>query len=332
MADLRTSLPEATIYVYDNCSSDATAAVAERAGAIVRREDQRGKGNVVRRAFADIDADVYLMIDGDDTYDAHAAPEMIDLLLSGPYDHVLGVRTTAPDDDGAYRAGHETGNRLINGITGWVFGSSERDMLSGFRVMSRRFVKSFPAVSREFELETELTVHTLALRVPHASHEVGFRDRPPGSESKLRTYRDGFRILGLIANLARHEKPLTVYSSLAVVAVFAGFIMGLPVLVEYLGSGLVPRIPSLFVSLILGLLGLLLVATGLAVDGIKKMRHELARLQYLNLPSLPTLASEPAPAPAPARPPLDVDFEPRSTWRVASAHAPRPARAEARQA
>lgn len=284
--DLRAAVPSMTVYVYDNCSTDDTAAEAFAAGAIVRREEAKGKGNVVRRAFADIDADVYLMIDGDDTYDAGAAPELIHLLLSGPYDHVLGVRQPLSEDEPAYREGHEFGNRIINLITGWVFGARQADMLSGYRVMSKRFVKSFPAVSREFEIETELTVHTLALRVPHTSSTIGFKDRGEGSESKLKTYRDGFKIVGLIGQLARHERPLAVYGGLAAVFAILGVAMMAPVLSQYLETQLVPRMPTLFSGLVLWVLAALSLVLGLVMDGIRKARHETARLGYLRYPSV----------------------------------------------
>ncbi len=200
--------------VYDNCSTDRTAEVAAAAGAEVRTEPVRGKGNVIRRALADIDADVYVMIDGDDTYDASATPEMVRVLLSGPYDQVTGVRVTR--DKGAYRSGHELGNRMFNGRRlPSSSGYPVNDMLSGYRVFSRRFVKSFPAVSRAFEIETELTVHAINNRVPQAEVPVGFKDRAAGSASKLRTYHDGFRIARMITRLLHHERPLALYSTIA---------------------------------------------------------------------------------------------------------------------
>ncbi len=210
VCDLKRAVPGITVYVYDNNSTDRTAAVAADAGAIVRTERRRGKGNVVRRAFADIDADIYLLIDGDDTYDAAAAPEMIAALENGPLDHVLGVRRVAAGKS-AYRPGHEAGNRLFNRLVGFLFGETVTDMLSGYRVFSRRFVKSFPALSREFEIETELTVHTMRLRVTQTEIRVGFKDRPDGSKSKLRTYHDGLRIVRLIAQLLQHERPVVFY-------------------------------------------------------------------------------------------------------------------------
>ena len=198
VGDLKAAVPGITVYVYDNCSSDRTSQRAAEAGAIVRKENVPGKGNVVRRAFADIDADIYVMIDGDDTYEAAHLPEMIDTLISGPCDHVLGVRQDNQETT-SYRPGHEAGNKMFNRLTGWLFGSEVSDMLSGYRVFSRRFVKSFPAISRRFEIETELTVHTMSLRLPTTEVAVDFRDRPDGSESKLSTFKDGFRILGLIS-------------------------------------------------------------------------------------------------------------------------------------
>ncbi len=212
--DLRKHLPpDATVYVYDNNSTDGTDEVAREAGAVVRYEPNKGKGNVIRRAFADIDADVYLMIDGDDTYEVSAAPDMIAKLFEGPYDHVLGVRRQVAD--GAYRPGHDLGNRMFNVVVKQIFEVEVRDMLSGYRIFSRRFVKSFPAVSREFEIETELTVHAANLRVPQVEMEVDFRDRPDGAVSKLRTYRDGWKILTLILHLARVERPVLFHSVVA---------------------------------------------------------------------------------------------------------------------
>ncbi|MEV0249952.1 glycosyltransferase [Nocardia sp. NPDC050712] len=280
VADLQAAVPGVVVYVYDNLSTDKTAERAREAGAIVRYENTKGKGNVVRRAFADIDADVYLMIDGDDTYEASAAPLMIKTLLDGPYDHVLGVRR---EDAGAtaYRAGHETGNKVLNGVVGKVFGENVEDMLSGFRVFSRRFVKSFPAVSREFEIETELTVHSLHLRVPQTAVPVGFRDRPAGSESKLRTYHDGFKILNLIIGLARHERPVAFYGLFGTLSWLISIALAIPIVVEFYDTHEVPRFPTLFLAFTLLLLGSLAWTAGLVLDGIRRSRHEASRLIYL---------------------------------------------------
>ncbi len=281
VTDLKAALPTATIYVYDNNSSDDTARVAAAAGAIVRTETRRGKGNVVRRAFADVDADIYVLIDGDDTYDTAALPAMVQTLLDGPFDHVLGVRqeTTAS----AYRPGHALGNRAFNALVSRLFGAPVSDMLSGYRVFSRRFVKSFPALSKEFEIETELTVHSMTLRVPQVEVAVGFRDRAEGSESKLRTYHDGFRILSLIGRLVRHERPLFFYNTIATLFILVAVALAIPVFVDFFNTGLVPRLPTAVLSGILVVIGLLSVSTGVVLDGVLRMRQESARLSYLRL-------------------------------------------------
>ena len=286
VADLVAAVPDMDVYVYDNCSTDRTVEVARRAGAIVRSENLKGKGNVVRRAFADIDADVYLLIDGDDTYDAAAAPDMIRALLAGPYDHVLGIREPeATASEAVYRGGHERGNRILNKVVARIFGTNAEDMLSGYRVFSRRFVKSFPAMSREFEIETELTVHCLALRVPATSMPVGFRDRAAGSESKLRTYHDGFRILRLIMNLARHERPIAFYGLLAGLAALVGGVFAL-------GTGMSSAVTGIALSV-------LMVTIGLVLDGVRRGRHEGSRLAYLHHGAVP-MRFEARPAATPA--------------------------------
>lgn len=283
--DLRDSVPEMDVYVYDNNSTDRTAEVALEAGAIVRREMRKGKGNVVRRAFADIDADVYLLIDGDATYDAHAAQQLIDTLHSGPYDHVLGVRRQAEEVSGAYRPGHETGNRLFNRLVGWLFGEPVSDMLSGYRVFSRRFVKSFPALSKEFEIETELTVHAMSMRVPQVEVQTEFRDRPAGSESKLRTYHDGFRILWLIVQLLRHERPILFYGVAAALCFVVTLILGVPIIIEFAATGMVPRFPTAVLASSLAVVGALAGAIGLILDGGLRARRETTRLAYLTYQS-----------------------------------------------
>ena len=286
VSDLRQAVPEAVIYVYDNASTDSTAAVAREAGAVVRSEMRPGKGNVIRRALADVDADIYLMIDGDDTYDADAAPQMIKTLVEGPYDHVTGVRR--PQDPGAYRSGHEMGNRFFNRVVSVIFGHPVNDMLSGYRVFSRRFVKSFPAVSRAFEIETELTVHAINNRVPQVEVPVGFRDRAEGSESKLRTYHDGFRILRMIARLLHHERPLAFYGVLSALVFVVGVALGLPVVVEYAETGLVPRFPTAILAASVMLLSVLMLIIGILLDGLRKVRQETTRIAYMALPAPPT--------------------------------------------
>lgn len=281
VCDLKAAVPDIVVYVYDNASTDGTAKIAREAGAIVRTESRPGKGNVIRRAFADIDADVYLVIDGDDTYAASAAPEMIEALVDGPLDHVLGVRSQSAETATAYRPGHETGNRIFNRLVGFLFGEEVSDMLSGFRVVSRRFVKSFPAMSREFEIETEMTVHAMSLRVPQVEIPVEFQDRPVGSDSKLRTYHDGFRILRLIAVLFQHERPLVLYGLVGALFTLAGLVLGLPVVWEYARTGLVPRFPTAILASSLIIIAMLSQVVGLVLNGELKARREAARLEYL---------------------------------------------------
>ncbi|TCJ30892.1 glycosyltransferase [Nocardioides jejuensis] len=275
---LQQAVPGIEVYVYDNNSSDRTAEVARAAGAHVRSESHPGKGNVVRRAFADIDADVYLMIDGDDTYDAAAAPALIGTLLEGPYDHVLGIRAPESATE-AYRHGHQFGNRIINAAVARLFGEHVTDMLSGYRVMSRRFVKSFPASSRGFEIETELTVHCLTLRVPCASVPVGFRDRHEGSESKLNTFRDGFRILSTILRLFRYERPARFYGALGLL----GFlVIGVPALLEEVLPGL--PLPHFSAFLVVALF-CLMVTISMIDDTQARARHDNAHLVYMQQPA-----------------------------------------------
>lgn len=295
--DLRAAVPSMDIYVYDNASTDRTSEVAAAAGAIVRRETRKGKGNVVRRAFSDIDADVYLLIDGDDTYEAAAAGRMIETLVDNQLDHVLGVRTQSAGVTSAYRPGHETGNRLFNRLVGWLFGEPVTDMLSGYRIFSRRFVKSFPALSREFEIETELTVHSMRMRVPQQEVQVGFKDRPEGSESKLRTYHDGFRILNLIAQLVRWERPLFFYSVFAAVFLVVSAVLGIPIFADYFQTGLVPRLPTAVLATGFVLLGVLALLAGMILDGVLRARLEAARLAYLRYSSIVSVASPAAERP-----------------------------------
>lgn len=277
---LKDAVPEITVYVYDNNSTDRTAEVARAAGAIVRTERRKGKGNVVRRAFSDLDADIYLLIDGDDTYDTQAAPSMIAALQDGPLDHVLGVRRVDPEET-PYRRGHEVGNRLFSRMVSGLFGEPVTDMLSGYRVFSRRFVKSFPALSQEFEIETELTLHSMNLRVPQIELPVGFRDRPAGSESKLRTYHDGFKILGLIGRLVQHERPLPFYGILAAIFTVVGLVLGIPVVVRFFNTGLVPRLPTAVLAASLMIIAVLSLVVGLVLNGVLKVRQEAVRLAYL---------------------------------------------------
>lgn len=290
--DLREALPEAEIYVYDNNSSDRTVEVAREAGAIIREEPRKGKGNVIRRAFADIDADALLIIDGDDTYDASRARELVDLLFEGPYDHVLGARRETVE--GAYRPGHAVGNKLLTGAVRVLFGNEVTDMLSGYRVFSRRYVKSFPALSREFETETEMTVHALNLRLPTAEVHTDFKDRAAGSESKLRTYRDGWRILRVIMNLARRERPALVHGVVAALIALVAIVLGIPIVVEFLHSHTVPRFPTAFLAAALMTIAAVVLLVGYILESVMHMRQEQSRLIYLSYPApgLPTTATD----------------------------------------
>jgi glycosyltransferase involved in cell wall biosynthesis len=290
VADLRAAVPGMAIYVYDNNSTDRTIERAREAGAIVASEPHKGKGNVVRRAFADIDADIYLLIDGDDTYDAAAAPAMLEKLVEENLDQVVGVRRGS-----AYRTGHESGNRALNLIVTGIFGDTMGDMLSGYRVFSRRFVKSFPAVSREFEIETELTVHSLALRIPTTTYDVAFKDRAEGSESKLRTYRDGWKILNVIMTLTRHERPIYFFGLISGLLTLVSIAMATPVIVQYIHTGQVPRIPTLIVASFLTMMACLMFLAGVVIDGTRKSRHEVSRLAYMRHPAVRgTYVTDPA--------------------------------------
>lgn len=284
VADFRRALPRATVYVYDNASEDRTAQVAAEAGAIVRREPRRGKGNVMRRMFGDVDADIYVLVDGDGTYDADAAPRMIRHLTAHQLDMVNGSRVSASSR--AYRAGHQFGNRLLTGLVATLFGSNLDDLLSGYRVFSRRFVKSFPALAAGFEVETELTVHALELRLPIAELPTRYRERPAGSVSKLRTYRDGLRILRTIAWLIREERPLTFFSCLGGALALASLVLAWPVVTEYLATGLVPRLPTALLATGLMLLACLCLACGLILDTVTLGRREAKRMFYLTIRSL----------------------------------------------
>jgi glycosyltransferase involved in cell wall biosynthesis len=283
VAAFRAALPTATVYVYDNNSRDRTAEVAAAGGAVVRREPQQGKGHVIRRMFADVEADVYVLVDGDDTYDAADAPEMVRMLLAEQLDMVTGVRVT--DAAAAYRPGHRLGNRVLTGVVRLVFGDRITDMLSGYRAFSRRFAKSFPALAAGFETETEFTVHALELRLPVGELRTRYRERPPGSHSKLNTWRDGFRILRTIGLLVRRERPLPFFATLS--AGFAALSLGLaaPVLQTFLETGLVPRLPTAVLSMGLMLLAFLLLACGLILDTVTRGRLEARRIAYLAIPA-----------------------------------------------
>ncbi len=283
--DFRRVLPNAAIYVYDNRSWDDTAAKAVEAGAIVRREDMQGKGNVVRRMFRDVEADFYIMVDGDDTYDAEIAPQMLRLAMEEPCDLVNCIRRETEEE--AYRIGHRFGNLMLTGMVRYIFGNRVQDMLSGYKVLSRRFVKSFPALSGGFDIETELTVHALELSMPVAHVMGGYRGRPEGSESKLHTFRDGLRILWLISILFKHERPLQFFSWIGLVLMLISLTLGIPVVLQFLQTGLVIRLPTAVLAMGIMLVAFLSFVTGLILDTVTRGRREvkiLTYLQYCNTP------------------------------------------------
>jgi glycosyltransferase involved in cell wall biosynthesis len=290
VADFRASLPDATVYVYDNNSSDATVDVARAAGAIVRTEKMQGKGNVVRRMFADVEADIYVMADGDATYEAAAAPALVAKLIDENLDMVVGARKSEVEE--AYRRGHKLGNKLLTGMLTQIFGRSFTDILSGYRVFSRRFAKSFPVLSAGFEIETEISVHALEMRMPVAEVVTAYAARPEGSESKLNTYRDGWRILKMIVRLARFERPMLFFGALAglFLAVAAG--LSVPLILTYADTGLVPRLPTAVLITGLIILSALCGMSGLILDTVVRGRQEVRRLAYLAIPAPDVGASQ----------------------------------------
>ena len=279
----RQALPTARIYVYDNSSTDRTAEVAAQEGAIVGHEPFPGKGNVMRRMFSDIEADVYVLVDGDDTYDPQIAPKLVKMLLDKQLDMVNGARVSTIQE--AYRFGHRFGNRVLTGLVQVIFGKQFGDMLSGYRVFSRRFVKSFPAISSGFEIETELTVHALELRMKTAEVPTHYKDRPKGSSSKLNTIRDGLRILRMIGHLVKEERPLMFFGCTFVVLALLSIGLATPIVLEFLRTALVPRLPTAVLSLGIMLLAFLSMACGLILDTVTHSRRELKRLAYLEIPA-----------------------------------------------
>src|ERR1700744_2061254 len=276
----RAALPSARIYVYDNNSSDRTVAIAREAGAEVHSERRQGKGHVVRRMFADIDADIYVLVDGDATYDAPSAPRMIERLVNEHLDMVVGLRVD--DVKAAYRAGHRTGNWMLTSFLSDTFGQAFKDILSGYRVFSRRFVKSFPVLSDGFEIETELTVHALELAMPVAEIDTPYYARPEGSVSKLNTWRDGFRILGTILKLYRSEKPLRFFTVIGVFLTLVSVGLAIPIVITFLEEGRVPRFPTAILSMGLMILAILSVSSGLVLGTVTRGRREMKLLAYLS--------------------------------------------------
>jgi glycosyltransferase involved in cell wall biosynthesis len=283
VAGFRAALPGATVYVYDNNSRDRTIDVARGAGAVVRTERQQGKGHVVRRMFADIDADIYVMADGDLTYDPKAAPEMVRMLVDEPYDMVVGTRQHEAVE--AYRGGHVIGNRLFTGLLARLFGRSFTDIFSGYRVFSRRFVKSFPVLSEGFEIETEISVHALELRMPVGELVTAYGARPEGSTSKLSTYRDGWRILKTIGTLYRVERPVLFYGGLGALLLITAIILAIPLVLTYLDTGLVPRFPTAILATGMVIIAVLSFFAGLILDTVTRGRREMRRLAYLAYPA-----------------------------------------------
>ena len=276
----REALPSATVYVYDNNSRDRTRERAAQAGAVVRTERQQGKGHVVRRMFADVDADVFVIADGDLTYDPGAAPEMVRLLLDEQFDMVVGTRRHEEKD--AYRGGHVLGNRLFTGILSGLFGRSFSDIFSGYRVFSRRFVKSFPVLSSGFEIETEISVHALELRMPVGEIETAYGARLEGSHSKLSTYSDGLRILRTIAPLYRVERPALFYGMIGALLVALAVVLAVPLAITYLHTGLVPRFPTAILVTGIIIVAVLCFFAGLILDTVTRGRREVRRLAYLS--------------------------------------------------
>jgi glycosyltransferase involved in cell wall biosynthesis len=281
VADFRAALPDAKIYVYDNNSTDGTVAAAEQAGAVVRRERHQGKGYVVRRMFNDIEADVYVLVDGDATYDAPSAPAMMAKLVDDRLDMVVGCRID--HDTAAYRPGHRTGNAMLTGFITHIFGRAFTDILSGYRVFSRRFVKSFPILSGGFEIETELTVHALELELPVGEVPTPYYSRPAGSASKLSTWHDGFRILWTVLKLYRAERPLALFGSLGIALGIVALGLAIPIFITYVEKGLVPRLPTAVLSTGLMLVAVLSIACGLILDTVTRGRREMKLLAYLAL-------------------------------------------------
>ncbi len=280
IADFRAALPHSPVYVYDNNSTDNTVEVAAQAGAVVRREAHQGKGHVVRRMFTDVEADIYVLVDGDATYDAASARSMIDRLLEDRLDMVVGARVD--QEQAAYRPGHRTGNRLLTSFITLVFGRAFSDILSGYRVFSRRFVKSLPVLAGGFEIETELTVHALELELPVAEVETPYYARVAGSASKLNTWHDGFRILWTIMRLYRSERPFQFFSAIAFVLAAVAIILAIPIVATFMREGIVPRLPTAVLSTGLMLAAALSFTSGLILDTVTRGRRELKLLAYLS--------------------------------------------------
>ena len=273
-------IPTATVYVYDNNSTDATREIAQKAGALVRQEYRQGKGNVVRRMFADVDADVYVMIDGDATYDVSAIPQMIEKLCSENLDMVVGCRKETEQE--CYRSGHRLGNRLLTDIVSFFLGGKLKDMLSGLIIFSKRFVKTFPARSEGFEIETELTIYAISRKLPVAEIDTNYFSRPENSFSKLSTYKDGFRILKTIVWLIKYERPLLFFGIISLLLMIVALILGVPVITEYFETGLVPRFPTAILASSISVCSLISFLIGIVLDSVVALKKENSHIFYLS--------------------------------------------------
>ena len=284
IADFRAALPEADIYVFDNNSTDGTGEIAAAAGATVRTETRQGKGHVVRRIFSDVEADIYVMADGDGTYDASAAPMLIELMLKNKVDMVVGARAGVTQDAG--RGGHAFGNKIFNMVYRWIFGADFNDIFSGYRVFSRRFAKSFPATSGGFEIETEMSVHASQIGIPVLERPTRYGVRPEDSPSKLRTFRDGFRILGMFALLAKETRPAAFFGAIGAALILAALVLSAPILATYLETGLVPRYPTLILTTGMTVIATIAALCGLILDSLARARIEQKRSVYLSYPAV----------------------------------------------
>jgi glycosyltransferase involved in cell wall biosynthesis len=280
--DFQLAIPSALVYVYDNASTDKTVEIATKAGAIVRTEPNKGKGNVMRRMFSDIESDVYIIVDGDDTYEASIAPKMIEQLVQEELDMVVGIRRSL-EVKKSYRRGHVFGNWLLTRAVAFLFGKGFNDMLSGYRVMSRRFVKSFPIISKGFEIETEMTIHTLQIGIPYGEVETAYNERPMDSESKLSTFRDGFRIIKMIFFLFKEEKPFQFFGLIAILLLLVSIILLIPIFSTYISTGFVPRLPTAILAMGLITMAFFSLSFGVILDSLSRLRMESKKIHYLSL-------------------------------------------------
>ena len=280
--DFQLAIPSALVYVYDNASTDKTVEIATKAGAIVRTEPNKGKGNVMRRMFSDIESDVYIIVDGDDTYEASIAPKMIEQLVQEELDMVVGIRRSL-EVKKSYRRGHVFGNWLLTRAVAFLFGKGFNDMLSGYRVMSRRFVKSFPIISKGFEIETEMTIHTLQIGIPYGEVETAYNERPMNSESKLSTFHDGFRIIKMIFFLFKEEKPFQFFGLIAILLLLVSIILLIPIFSTYISTGFVPRLPTAILAMGLITMAFFSLSFGVILDSLSRLRMESKKIHYLSL-------------------------------------------------